>query len=275
MTLEAATNLYPPDREPPKERFRDVVASWSGGIDSTGVVGHLLLAGYRVRLVTLQIYGASFGQREREARKALWPHLLEAAEEGGGEIVSYVERPAEFLWAFSPDGVEIPRRNKHIIDHLITKFCMPFGIKNIAMGEYIGADSWLVKDHVGGADADHRSLSAYIYNEYGLDYRMFSLADFGESRFKSDRMRLLIEALGSAAFLTSNCLYDAPIHCGECYKCLERHAAFSTFEIIDMTRYAKTPWTHPAYEKYLAQMQGYAVDESFSTFGAPKMPSKE
>ena len=239
----------------PTGEHADVVASWSGGIDSTGVAAHLLLNGYRVRLVTLRIYGGDFGDREWAARETLLPVLR-----GMGDLVSHVEVKAPWIWAFSPDGVEIPRRNKHIIDHLLTVHCMPRGIKNVGMGEYIGADSWLVRDHVGASDADHRSLASYVFTEYGLDYRLLSLADFGESRYKVNRVRLLVDALGEkAASLTSNCLHDYIEHCGACYKCIERAAAFDLLESADHTTYLSDPREHEAYSLYRAQMVGQNV----------------
>lgn len=253
---------------------KQVVASWSGGIDSTGVVANLLRRGYDVHAVTLNIYGGEFGKREKRAREQLWSVLADAGNIGGGKFET-TETPASWIWAFSPDGFEIPRRNKHIIDHLITAYCMPKGITNIAMGEYIGADSWLVSDHVGAADADARSLGAYIFNEYGLDYRMFTLADFGESRYKVDRLRLLVEGIGSvAASKTSNCLYDYDEHCGACYKCVERAAAFDLLSLADLTVYLEDPRANKAYPTYKEQMTGRRVNVPFAGIKGKKIEAK-
>lgn len=257
-----------------------VVASWSGGIDSTGVVAWLLRLGYFVHLVTLKIYGGPFGAREKRARTNLYPILAYVARTNKGMIVSYDEQEADWLWAFSPDGREIPRRNKHILDHLVTKHCMLDDITNVAMGEYIGADTWVVKDHVAAADADHRSLAAYLYYEYGINYRFMSLADFGESRFKSDRLRLLIEAAGEeAAHLTTNCLYNGEQHCGRCYKCIERAAAFDALlptGIADQTQYTTNPRASLAYSVYSNQMKGAdALDLAWTYFEDPHMPERE
>lgn len=250
-----------------------VVASWSGGIDSTAVAAHLLLNGYDTTLVTLNIYGGSFGKREKAARSALLPVLERCATKGGGKL-EHVEAEASWIWAFSPDGHEIPRRNKHIMDHLLTTYCMPKRITNIGMGEYIGADTWLVRDHVGAADADHRSLAAYLYHEYGIDYRLFSLADFGESRYKVDRVRLLTRAVGlDAAALTSNCLYDYEAHCGECYKCVERAAAFLLDKGVDPTAYLTDPQEHETFPAYIQQMQGGELTVPWASFESPKMPA--
>ena len=257
------------------DKQREVVASWSGGIDSTGVVAWLLKSGYRVRMVTLQIYGGDFGAREAGARTRLLPLLETVARIHGGQIVSHKTLEADWLWAFSPNGREIPRRNKHILDHLVTKHCIPHGITNVAMGEYIGADTWVVKDHVGAADADHRSLTAYLYYEYGINYRFMSLADFGESRYKSDRLQLLIDALGEgAACLTSNCLYEATAHCGRCYKCIERAAAFDTLHVIDRTSYITNPMLEEAYQIYVQQMKGLDLDFTWERFTNQHMPHK-
>ncbi len=253
-----------------------VVASWSGGIDSTGVVAWLLYSGYDVHIVTLNIYGGAFGKRERNARHALLPALASVAARGEGRIVTRRQQDAKWLWAFSPDEKEIPRRNKHILDHLVTAHCIPRGITNVAMGEYIGADTWVVQDHVAAADADHRSLAAYLYYEYGIRYRFMSLANFGESRFKSDRLRLLIKAIGTeAATLTSNCLYEGVEHCGRCYKCIERAAAFCVLGITDKTVYYDDPQEPEAYGVYIRQMQGKGGHLGMIDFEDPLMPTKE
>lgn len=252
----------------------DVVASWSGGIDSTAVIANLLARGFSVRAVTLLIYGGAFNAREQRARESLKTSLRRLARLSKAEI-EFIEKRADWIWAFSPDGIEIPRRNKHIIDHLITTEMIPEKIKKIGMGEYIGADTWLVKDHVSAADADHRSLSAYIYQEYGLDYQLISLQNFGESRYKSDRINLGMSVLGTDMFLCSNCLVDSPLHCGSCYKCIERAAAYHVLDVEDKTDYEEDPKNKPTFSLYVHQMRGNKVEASFEEVRSEKtMPSK-
>jgi len=145
----------------------------------------------------------------------------------------------------------------------MTNLIVPSDAYYVGMGEYIGADTWAVKDHVGAHDADARYLAAYLLYEYGLNYRLMTLADFGESRYKSDRVNLLVNAIGpDAALLTTNCMDSFSLHCGRCYKCVERHAAF---EIVlgrgeDSTEYVVNPETVDYYVQYEKQMQGEAVD---------------
>lgn len=229
-----------------------VVASWSGGIDSTAVVANLIKRGYDVTTVNLNFMPTRFTEREERARDAIYPHLRSI---GGSRIETY-EHDGHWLWEFSPDGKEIPRRNKHIMDYIITNHMIPDSITNIAMGEYTGADTWVNKSHVPANDCDHRALSAYLYMEYGMQYRLISLQDFGESRYKADRLKLGIDAIGLEAMrLTTNCLRDSITHCGECYKCQERRAAFTTLGIDDTTQYDTDPSKQPMYQAYLEQMK--------------------
>jgi hypothetical protein len=251
-------------------KHKEIVASWSGGIDSTAVLGQLAQRGYKIRAVVLDIYRHKmpiFSAREGAARKLLAPIINDLAKQNGGglEVVSYSD--ASWIWAFSRDTVEIPRRNKYILDFMIEREAIPAGITNIGMGEYTGADTWLVREHVAASDADHRSLAAYLYLEYGINWRLITLQDFGESRYKSDRLKLGFDALGEWMIMTTNCLSDAETHCGKCYKCIERHAAFRTIHaedglIVDETEYATPPADQPRYELYMRQMQGEEVTAS-------------
>lgn len=247
-------------------RPAEVVVSWSGGIDSTALVAQLLRQGHRVHTVALGIYGGAFGARELAARNELL-----GAMRSLGNWASHEERAAPWVWAFSPDGVEIPRRNRLIIDHLIEHDARAQGM-HIGLGEYIGCESWVVRDHVGAADADARALAAYIYDQYGLGVRLWTLADFGESRYKDDRLRLGIEA-GVDMCATTNCLTDGPVHCGACYKCIERSVAFWRISYLDTTVYAVDPRAHPAWDAYWSQMSGGEVDSSLARFAPMKMPA--
>lgn len=241
--------------------MKKVVASWSGGIDSTAVIAQLALRGYDIKAVVIDIYGESmpkFARREQDARLTLLEPLSQCAKQGGGSIDVVIKR-GEWIWAFSPDGIEIPRRNKHIVDHLIMTEMLPHGLTNIALGEYTGADTWLVRDHVACSDADHRAIAAYLYLEYGISYRLISLQDFGESRYKSDRLRIGLQAIGDAMRWTTNCLADSELHCGKCYKCIERAAAYFTLSQNDRTDYLVNPKTDARFELYCRQMAGENV----------------
>jgi 7-cyano-7-deazaguanine synthase in queuosine biosynthesis len=241
-----------------------VYCTWSGGIDSTGVIGQLLKHGWEVKPVTL-VFGES-GYRDREAI-ARGKLLAWFTNNYPGKIQPIDFIDGSFLTNFAAGNLEaadIPRRNKHILDFMMTHYVIPNDGYYVGMGEYIGADTWLVKDHVGMHDCDARHFVAYLLAEYGLNYRYISLADFGESRYKADRVRLLVDAVGpKQALLTSNCMFGTMHeHCGKCYKCIERHVAFE--EVLgsgfDTTVYLSNPKDHVSYIYYLKQMAGELVD---------------
>lgn len=234
--------------------------TWSGGIDSTGVLGLLLQAGWNVVPVTLRFGKLGYQTREREARDALSERFEMQYPDQWQDTIEW---DGSFLAHFSADGVEIMRRNRHILDWMMMNHVIPNDGYYLGMGEYIGADTWAVKDHVGAHDADARYLAAYLLYEYGLNYRLMTLADFGESRYKADRVRLLVDAIGpDAALMTTNCMGGELQHCGQCYKCVERNVAFEAVlgHGFDTTEYIVDPRKAPYYHQYEHQMDGEAVD---------------
>ncbi len=238
-------------------------ATWSGGIDSTAVIGQLLKHGWWVQPIVLLFGNTGYQAREFVARDRLFEYFR---KEYGDMIRNPIQESGKFLSAFEIDG-EIPRRNKHILDYMMVRHVIPNEGYYVAMGEYIGADTWLVKDHVGAHDADSRYLASYLLHEYGFNYRFMALNDFAESRYKADRVFQLVTSVGPEhALQTSNCMGQNPImHCGRCYKCIERHVAFE--EVLgcgfDTTQYENDPKDHVTYHYYLRQMAGELVDLSW------------
>lgn len=249
---------------------KEIIVLWSGGIDSTALVGKLLLAGWTITLTVINIYrfrSPVFAQRERVARLKLLQEFQKIPERPGIGSVGIQEIDGSFLWNYSPDGREIPYRNKRMLDFLIARILQRWGVYCVGMGEYIGADSWVVRDHVGAADCDARSLAAYLYNEYGLNYQLITLADFGQSRYKHHRLEMGIDTLGLDIMTqTTNCLMNTEQHCGKCYKCLERRAAFELLGHSDRTEYSVDPTKQDKYPLYLEQMKGIDVTTSISEF---------
>lgn len=236
--------------------YKKIVCSWSGGIDSTALIGKLAQKGYSILAVYLDLYDIGFSDREKRARDKLFPIIKNTAQKRGGDLAVEI-CDGNWLWNFSNDGVEIPRRNKLIIDYMIENYMIPEGIINIGMGEYIGADSWHIQDHVSMADADQRTLASYILHEYGLNYRLITLADFGESRYKVNRLNLGFEAIGENMNATTNCLRSVKDHCGTCYKCVERNVAFHLLDKKDETYYMSEPKDSEMYDDYLDQMKDF------------------
>ncbi len=248
--------------------LKKVALLWSGGIDSTAVFANLLANGYSVLAAHSDLYESRaprYAAREAAARSHLIDPMARLNKAMGGGGFEIVKLPAQFLWEFAIKGTgEIPQRNKRMLDLLLAQEVMPRGWMNVAMGEYVGVDTWVVRDHVPPTDCDHRALSAYLLSEYGMRYRFISLQDFGESRYKSDRLRLGTELLGvDAMALTTNCMSDSIKDCGNCYKCIERHAAFCHLEVDDPTEYEQDPMGSPRFSYYMRQMAGEDVTMPF------------
>lgn len=238
-----------------------LVTTWSGGVDTTGVVAQALARGWDVTAISIGLpYGDEFVKREATARNDLLPHL----EKLPGNLTCYFE-DGGWLLNFSYDGFEIPNRNKRMIDFLAEKYCRAQGIRNIGMGEYIGCDTWVVQDHVPVLDCDARSLASYVFSQYGLKWRLWTLSDFAECRYKDKRLKIGYDILGDAMSLTTNCLKDQPIQCGQCYKCVERGAAFESLGVPDNTPYIQHPKENPEFEVYMKQMAGEDVTLSWDS----------
>jgi hypothetical protein len=228
---------------------KKIVVSWSGGIDSTALIANLANEGYEIYAYRLGgIYPIFFEGRELNAIQSLMkvPIIKD-------HVKYFTRESGQWLWYFSADRKEIPKRNHRILDRM-TIWADNCKTPNLGMGEYIGADSWVVTDHVDMGECDTRSLTAYLYSEYGLKYRLFTLDNFGDARFKNNRIDIGKKIIGKDMFKTTNCLNDFEIHCGECYKCVERHVGFLKSFGYDETVYKKNPELSHYYEKYLKQM---------------------
>jgi len=252
-------------------RTKHIVASWSGGIDSTALIARMLVEASHLGIQSMQVVSLDMYQRcapamvarEKRARALIEPELFDLACKNK-VAVDFVTEDIGWIWKFSPDGKEIPRRNRYLIDYMICKF----GARELALGEYEGAETWVVQDHVGAADADARALASYLYLEWGLEYKLWHLSLFDEARFKHQRFALGFTVLGSEMFNTTNCMSNTSLHCGRCYKCLERHAAINLYldPGEDPTIYIKDPKEHEGYEEYVSQMKGEGGSANWKEF---------
>lgn len=242
-------------------------ATWSGGIDSTALVGKLLQAGYEVFPIAVLMGPKIYRENEREARVLLTPYFREKYPDLWHDPI---EVTMDWLRHFSSDGGhEIPRRNKHIMDYVMMNHVIPNDFYYLGMGSHLGADPAAVDHLKTGNDTDSRHMMCYFLTEYGIHYQFVSLLDFGPSRYKTDRIRMMLDTLPheAVAFSSYNCLAGklTSWHCGECYKCVERHAAF---EIVlgpdrDLTMYIKSPKIVPYYEAYLGHFKGIPANLSW------------
>lgn len=232
--------------------------TWSGGIDSTALVGKLLQAGYTVFPIAILMGSQTYQHNEEGARKTLSNYFKARYPR---TWIDPVTVSGAFLKSFSPDGgQEVPRRNKHIMDFVMMNYVIPNDLYYIGMGSHLGADTPAV-DHLHGNDTDSRHMNAYLLSEYGIGYQLMSCLDFGPSRYKTDRIEMMLDSVTAHyAFATYNCLdgVENDMHCGQCYKCVERHAAFESVlgDGQDKTRYVYNPKAMSFYEAYLGHFNG-------------------
>lgn len=232
--------------------------TWSGGVDSTAVLGKLLEDGFVVYPIAIRMGSAQFSYNELTPRILLSRYFKEKYPALWNDPV---EISGSFLTKFSPDGGrEIPRRNKHIMDYVMTNYVMANDGYYIGMGSHLGAYPGAV-DHLDGTDADSRYMIAYLLAEYGIGYQLITMLDFGPSRYKTDRIEMMLETVpNNLAFVLYNCLdaLSPDMHCGRCYKCVERHAAFETVlgAGYDKTNYVYNPKEMPYYFGFIEHFQG-------------------
>ena len=242
-------------------------ATWSGGIDSTALIGKLLQAGYEVFPIAVLMGPKIYRENERNARVLLSPYFREAYPELWHDPL---EVSMNWMKHFSSDGGhEIPRRNKHIMDYVMMQHVIPNDFYYLGMGSHLGADPPAVDHLKMGNDTDSRHMMCYFLTEYGLHYQFVSLLDFGPSRYKTDRIQMMLDIIPSPfiAFVPYNCLAGVQYgtHCGHCYKCVERHAAF---EIVlgpdkDETIYLSPPKEASYYKAYLGHFKGIPANLSW------------
>ncbi len=65
--------------------------------------------------------------------------------------------------------------------------------------------------------------------------------------------------LGKLMNHTTNCLHACLVHCGVCYKCVERAVAFDVVRVVDETEYMTNPRETEKYDVYRQQMRGEEV----------------
>lgn len=230
--------------------------TWSGGIDSTAVLGKLLKAGYEVFPIAVEFGSKFYSENEKLAREEIAKYFKQSFPAKWNDVVTV---SGSFFMPFSSDGKEVMRRNKHIMDYVMMNHVIPDEFYYIGMGSHLGADTPSVDHLKGGNDTDSRHMNAYLLAEYGIGFQLLTLLDFGPSRFKTDRIKMLLEVVPEElAFKTYNCLtaLELGAHCGQCYKCVERRAACVMLGQRDFTEYVYNPEAMPFFVTYIERFNG-------------------
>jgi 7-cyano-7-deazaguanine synthase in queuosine biosynthesis len=242
---------------------RQAIVSWSGGADSTLVLAELLRRQYRVFAVSFVFEGDPMETRQTSARASLLAPLRAI-----GGSVAHITVEANWLHVFSNEAGVMPRRNKHMLDFMILAMADKQGVRELGMGCRVGEDTALCSP---SPDADSRVMTAYLYNEYGWEYRLWTQEDFIRSRYKDEtasRLQALIGTYIEAVQPCGNPMTVLP--CGGCHKCVEWAAALAVADVTDFKTYGKAiPSQHPRFSDYCAQMRGeYRVPVSRREFMA-------
>lgn len=234
-----------------------VVLLWSGGLDSTGLLGYFLSNKYAVIPVYLATRHGGYLIRELAAIKEIWQFI----KDGSSEVMT--EQFSDHLsppWYFDltalmgrhqtkPDLV--PDRNKLLVEFVIEHIMDPLQVTNLGAGEYTGSKYWVVDYHVPAVDCEPTSFVEWV----GDSRKFICLDDTGmHAVVKSDRLEIGINTLGASIMgKTTCCLSDTMLDCGMCYGCVERAVAWDELFTSDPTQYVVDPRKHWLYNCYSSQ----------------------
>lgn len=241
-----------------KDPENTVVVLWSGGLDSTGVVGNLLKQGKDVQPVYLASRHGPYLMRELHAQVGLW-HAIRDLDLPGYLYPSLFKDMLPIMDTYRLSADIIPNRNELFVQYAATVVMPKVGTGKLGTGEYTGAEHWVVGWHVPVSDCEISSfetwLQQYLPPSLKGKAEIITLDNFGPSHVKARRLKRGIEAVGTEVMTkTTCCLSDTLVECGMCYCCVERAAAFHMLGEVDNTRYMSNPKDSWLWPYYIEQM---------------------
>ncbi len=210
---------------------------YSGGVDSTVLLAHLLAEGREVHCLSVD-YGQRH-RRELEAARAICHHYgvdhrladLRALAPlfGSNALTGGVKVPEGHYEEESMKATVVPNRNMLLIS-VATAWAVSLRAESVAYGAHGG-------DHAIYPDCRPEFAEA-------LD-RAVRLADWHEVRLerpfvKMDKAAIVRRGaeLDVPFGLTWSCYVGGGRHCGKCGTCVERREAFRLAGVVDPTDYA-------------------------------------
>ncbi|MFM9167536.1 MAG: 7-cyano-7-deazaguanine synthase QueC [Verrucomicrobiota bacterium] len=210
---------------------------YSGGVDSTVLLAHLLAEGREVHCLSVD-YGQRH-RRELEAARAICAHYgvdhrladLRALAPlfGSNALTGGVKVPEGHYEEESMKATVVPNRNMLLIS-VATAWAVSLKAESVAYGAHGG-------DHAIYPDCRPEFAEA-------LD-RAVRLADWHEVRLerpfvKMDKAAIVRRGaeLDVPFSLTWSCYVGGERHCGKCGTCVERKEAFRLAGVTDPTDYA-------------------------------------
>lgn len=237
---------------------KTVVVLFSGGLDSTALVGGLLNDGFDVLPLYQIARDGLFMTRELSAVKKIHSMISKYfnGREGTGHFYEPIVRDnMTFINTFKESPILVPNRNQLFVLYAVEQVMKPLGISKLGMGEYSGAEKWVVTWHVPTADTEPSLLRNFLqFILPGSEY--FDLDRYGDASTKDLRLGIGIDQLGVDIMAeTTCCLSNTLNECGRCYTCVERHTAWHMLGIKDPTFYDHDPEKSYLFKKYCDQME--------------------
>lgn len=210
---------------------------YSGGVDSTVLLAHLLAEGREVHCLSVD-YGQRH-RRELEAARAICAHYgvdhrladLRALAPlfGSNALTGSVKVPEGHYEEESMKATVVPNRNMLLIS-VATAWAVSLRAESVAYGAH-GGDHAIYPDcRPEFAEALDRAVRLADWHEVRLE-RPFVKMD------KADIVRRGAE-LDVPFGLTWSCYVGGERHCGKCGTCVERKEAFRLAGVADPTDYA-------------------------------------
>jgi 7-cyano-7-deazaguanine synthase len=213
------------------------VVLFSGGLDSTVLVSHLLSEGAEVRLLSIDYgqrhakelaHGAALAKKMNLPRKSLSLPDLGDLLKGSSLTDDSVELPEGHYAEDSMKATVVPNRNM-ILLALAGGYALSSGFDTIAYAAHAG-DHFIYPDcRPEFAEAMEKALGLADWEDLRL-YRPFV------DKTKADLVKLGAE-LGTPLEMTWSCYAGMDKHCGKCGTCVERKEAFELAKVFDPTEY--------------------------------------
>lgn len=221
---------------------KKIVHIWSGGLDSTALLFHLLKQGYRVEAINFS-YGSKHNAQERAAAQRIYEHC-DLKDRVGLTLID-IDLSC-FRSALLAGGADIPEG--HYAAENMKQTVVPF--RNAIMLSYaVGLAESLEIDAVtlGAHAGDHtiypdcRPEFLHHFNEaarLGTWAGVRIIAPYAHMT-KGDVARIGEIECGAPLSMTWTCYKGGKKHCGKCGACVERKEAFAFANIVDFTMYSE------------------------------------
>jgi 7-cyano-7-deazaguanine synthase len=225
--------------------MKKVVTIYSGGMDSTVLLYHLMSEGYDVRAISMD-----YGQRHRKELESARTicgtiglqhevadlrgitHLL-----GGSSLTDMkIDVPEGHYAAENMKATVVPNRNMIMLSVAIG-YAITLQAPYVAYGAHAG-------DHTIYPDCRPEFASAINTAAMLADWHQVELLHPFVRMTKAEIAKRGAE-LGVTFELTWSCYKGGRVHCGRCGTCVERREAFELAGLADPTKYEEAQSAQP------------------------------